>query len=1077
MKKLKKLLANFTAKGIYLLLGIALSLSVYSVQAAITGGTISVDGSNNLTFFDSGSGLTKTLFELSAWPTSGSDVYFTDGNVGIGTSNPTSELHIYDATGDAVQKIESDGGEATLILDSGGSSNDSQIIIQEAGTEVVRLWWDASASKFHIYNNDGGAGTDQLVLDSTGNIGVGTASPLFKLDVAGTVDVTNLRVDNGYIYAEGNGNVWLGDNIAADNFYFNIDQGVWTSDGNFGIGTITPAQKLDVVGSAQISNDLYLTDGKSIIVDKNNGDSGIFLGNYGDGKAFCYANDNSGDCAGTKYSAGIFVEGTVKASEFCIGDTDCKLSWGEIAGNLWTDAGVYVYANNASNVVVTDLGNVGIGTTVPGTILSIENNLTPIVKIKNSDATSNKALIQWDYGTGSWYAGVDEFSDGGTNWFLWGNGLSRMTVSSAGYVGIGTTNPTRTLQVNSSQKEYIRFTTSQASQNNYITVETTGASSSVGMQIGKTGSGNMSGIRGGGELRFITGATDGTVMDQTPKMIITSTGNVGIGTTTPTFPFHVSNNYSSWQARFQNTNTNGATVYLAHGNGYGAYIDAGADATASTYALDVNKGGTSYLRVRGDGRVGIGKASPSGTLDVQGSICFSGDCKSSWSAAAGNLWTDAGTYVYANNNSNVRIYDTGTVSATSFSGNGASLTSLNASNLSSGTVPNARLDGDLQDLADGSLTGSKVGSGIAAGNITSGTLSNARFSALSDLGGGSGTTTWLRKDGSWTNPDTTLSESTVESYIANDISSGSVPYDNGTKLVGTQIGYNSSTGDVWIGTPSSTGSPRLSVRGSVTATRYEELDSAGGFFLDLNNPVQSANLYGKVTAPRYEDTNASYYIDPASSQSANFAGYIDATSFRDEDNTSYYLNPSSTSYLNDVRADIFYDRNNTSYYVNPASTSNFNVIQTNQRTTDCIGGWTCTAYFWDISLGSVLYSGLTQRSDIRLKKNIISIDQSSILNRLSKIRPVSYNWKDLNISKETKYGFIAQEIEEIFPELVTTDESEQKMKSLDYTGLIAPLVAAVQELKQENDDLKIENNILRAKTDDFETRIKALELK
>jgi len=223
MKKLKKLLANFTAKGIYLLLGIALSLSVYSVQAAITGGTISVDGSNNLTFFDSGSGLTKTLFELSAWPTSGSDVYFTDGNVGIGTSNPTSELHIYDATGDAVQKIESDGGEATLILDSGGSSNDSQIIIQEAGTEVVRLWWDASASKFHIYNNDGGAGTDQLVLDSTGNIGVGTASPLFKLDVAGTVDVTNLRVDNGYIYAEGNGNVWLGDNIAADNFYFNID--------------------------------------------------------------------------------------------------------------------------------------------------------------------------------------------------------------------------------------------------------------------------------------------------------------------------------------------------------------------------------------------------------------------------------------------------------------------------------------------------------------------------------------------------------------------------------------------------------------------------------------------------------------------------------------------------------------------------------------------------------------------------------------------------------------------------------------------------------------------------------------
>ncbi len=60
-------------------------------------------------------------------------------------------------------------------------------------------------------------------------------------------------------------------------------------------------------------------------------------------------------------------------------------------------------------------------------------------------------------------------------------------------------------------------------------------------------------------------------------------------------------------------------------------------------------------------------------------------------------------------------------------------------------------DSDLQDLADGSLTGSKVGSGINASNITSGTLSNNQFNALSDLGGGSGTE-FLRKDGTWTTP-------------------------------------------------------------------------------------------------------------------------------------------------------------------------------------------------------------------------------------------------------------------------------------------------------------------------------------
>jgi hypothetical protein len=56
-------------------------------------------------------------------------------------------------------------------------------------------------------------------------------------------------------------------------------------------------------------------------------------------------------------------------------------------------------------------------------------------------------------------------------------------------------------------------------------------------------------------------------------------------------------------------------------------------------------------------------------------------------------------------------------------------------------------DADLDDLADGSLTGSKVGSGIAAGNITTGTVGTARL--------GSGTadgTTFLRGDGTWAAP-------------------------------------------------------------------------------------------------------------------------------------------------------------------------------------------------------------------------------------------------------------------------------------------------------------------------------------
>jgi len=80
---------------------------------------------------------------------------------------------------------------------------------------------------------------------------------------------------------------------------------------------------------------------------------------------------------------------------------------------------------------------------------------------------------------------------------------------------------------------------------------------------------------------------------------------------------------------------------------------------------------------------------------------------------------------------------TSTLSATnisgSHSGNGSGLTSLNASNLATGAVSNSLLDADLQDLADGSLTGSLVGTGINATNVTSGTLADARLETTVDL--------------------------------------------------------------------------------------------------------------------------------------------------------------------------------------------------------------------------------------------------------------------------------------------------------------------------------------------------------
>jgi hypothetical protein len=119
----------------------------------------------------------------------------------------------------------------------------------------------------------------------------------------------------------------------------------------------------------------------------------------------------------------------------------------------------------------------------------------------------------------------------------------------------------------------------------------------------------------------------------------------------------------------------------------------------------------------------------------------------------------------------------GNVSATTFSGNGSSLTGLNASNISSGTVPSSNLDADLQDLADGSLTGSKVGTGINAANITTGTISDNRLETSIDrslLTASSGIGIGLTNPNSLYSLHIESTEKTVGAYIyLNRTTSGS----------------------------------------------------------------------------------------------------------------------------------------------------------------------------------------------------------------------------------------------------------------------------------------------------------------
>ena len=97
-------------------------------------------------------------------------------------------------------------------------------------------------------------------------------------------------------------------------------------------------------------------------------------------------------------------------------------------------------------------------------------------------------------------------------------------------------------------------------------------------------------------------------------------------------------------------------------------------------------------------------------------------------------------------------------------------------------------------------------------------------------------------------------------------------------------------------------------------------------------------------------------------------------------------------------------------------------------------------------------------SDIRLKKNVVTIDHA--LDKVMNLRGVEFEWKDTTLGEGKKYGFIAQEVEKVTPQLVIPPEDEDelvegdevgKYYGMEYGNVTALLTNAIQELKAEKD--------------------------
>lgn len=110
-------------------------------------------------------------------------------------------------------------------------------------------------------------------------------------------------------------------------------------------------------------------------------------------------------------------------------------------------------------------------------------------------------------------------------------------------------------------------------------------------------------------------------------------------------------------------------------------------------------------------------------------------------------------------------------------------------------------------------------------------------------------------------------------------------------------------------------------------------------------------------------------------------------------------------------------------------------------------------------------------SDRNLKKNIETLSDG--LGTILSIRGVRYEWKDSSKGTGPQVGVIAQEVEEVLPELVNTDK--QGMKAVNYAGLVAPLIEAVKELSHKINNLTNRLDDLFAKYLDQQKEINGLK--
>lgn len=272
---------------------------------------------------------------------------------------------------------------------------------------------------------------------------------------------------------------------------------------------------------------------------------------------------------------------------------------------------------------------VGIGTTSPASKTDIYTDsaagyLYPLTLSAKNASGTKKDYVKIGFGVEQSVAGIEASGlriqtlrngattdalsfTGATNaqtWNFYTEGSSRMTIDTSGNVGIGTTSPTGMLHVSGSDPK-IWLTDTDTNADSYVS-----ASSSLGSLILSADENNEV---GSSQIAFKVDGSD--------KMVIQSTGNVGIGTTSPSQTLDVRGIARVGDDANRTPDANGVGHLMIDGSGYGGFVSL--DGTAMwvghnsasrnlNFAIDE----TARMTLDTSGRLGIGTTSPSKPLHI-----------------------------------------------------------------------------------------------------------------------------------------------------------------------------------------------------------------------------------------------------------------------------------------------------------------------------------------------------------------------------------------------------------------------------------------------------------------------------